>query len=181
MARPKKNGVEQPLDLKDDKLPLEAENAQQSKGNEVQQQENEQQPEAKEEFEVPFELESYAMHPIMSEDGSSFLILAPNDIEARQGRIFLKTGVIVKEGYRGLIVPTSDNAANGLPTETDYRLQHSDVISMQAASNREVKLVLNINDDTMIQEQTNFGSRSRNLVIPKGTPLAELMIFKLRK
>ena len=64
MARPKKNGVEQPLDLKDDKLPLEAENAQQSKGNEVQQQENEQQPEAKEEFEVPFELESYAMHPI---------------------------------------------------------------------------------------------------------------------
>jgi len=177
MARPKKNGVEQPLDLKDDKLPLEAENAQQSKGNEVQQQENEQQPEAKEEFEVPFELESYAMHPIMSEDGSSFLILAPNDIEARQGRMYLKTGIVIKDGYRGLIVPTNDNAAYGLRTESDYRLQHSDVISMQAAKN--MKLVLNINDDTMIQEQTNFGSRSRNLIIPKGTPLAELMIFKL--
>ena len=177
MTRPKKNGVEQPLDIQGDRLYLEAENAQQDQEKEAQQQENEQQQEAKEDFEVPFELESYAMHPIMSEDGSSFLILAPNDIETKKGRMHIMTGIILKDGYRGLIVPTSDNAANGLPTETDYRLLNSDVISMQAE--KKVKLVFNIGDDTSIIEQTSFGSHHRNLIIPKGTPLAELMIFKL--
>lgn len=173
MARPKKNEVEQPLNLEGDKLPIEGENAQEGAKNEAQQKTKEQE----EEVDIPFELESHGMMPVKSADGSSFLILAPNDIEARQGRMYLNTGIVIKDGYRGLIVPTSDNAVHGLPTETDYRLQHSDVISMQAG--KKLKLVLNINDDTMIQEQTNFGTRSRNLVIPKGTPLAELMIFKL--
>ena len=61
----------------------------------------------------------------------------------------------------------------------DGRKILSDVISTQVGEKEEVRLVLSINDETMIQEQTNFGSRSRNLIIPKGTPLAILVIFKL--
>lgn len=173
MSRPKKNGVEQPLNLEGDKLPMEGENAQQNQENQGQQETAEQE----QEIEIPIEVESWAKLPLASGDMMSYLILASNDIEARKGRMYLDTGIILKDGYRGLIVPTNDNAAHGLPTETDYRLEHSDVISMQAA--KKVKLVIEINDETMMQEQTSFGSRSRNLVIPEGTPLAELMIFKL--
>ena len=88
-------------------------------------------------------------------------------------------GITLREGYRGLIVPIQANALYGIPTESDYRLQHSDVISTQVGEEEEVRLVLSINDETMIQEQTNFGSRSRNIIIPKGTPLAVLMILKM--
>ena len=88
-------------------------------------------------------------------------------------------GITLRDGYSGLIIPITDNAIYGLPTESDYRLQHSDVISTQVGKEEEVMLVLSINDETMIQEQTNFGSRSRNLIIPKGTPLAVLMILKM--
>ena len=49
----------------------------------------------------------------------------------------------------------------------------------EAEEGKEIRLVLSINDETMIHEQTSFGSHSRNLFIPKRTPLAEIMIFKL--
>lgn len=172
MARPKKNEAEQPLNLEGVQMPIENENAQQNANNAAEASEEQQ-------MMPPIELESYGEMPLASADMMSFLILAPADIEARKGRIYLKTGIIIKDGYRGLVLPTSDNAAYGLKTETDYRLVNSDVIPMQAPRGKDVKIVLNINDDTMIQEQTNFGTRSRNLVIPKGTPLAELMLFKL--
>lgn len=177
MARPKKNGVEQPLNLDGDNMLMENENAQQSQENAAQQQSEEQVEEFNED-EAPFEVEGLQPDPEVNTNGS-FIICAPKDIEARKGRIEVVTGITLKEGYRGLIVPISDNALFGLPTESDYRLQHSDVISTQVGEKEEVKLVLSINDETMIQEQTNFGSRSRNLIIPKGSPLAVLMIFKL--
>lgn len=177
MARPKKNGVEQPLNLDGDNMLMENENAQQSQENAAQQQSEEQVEEFNED-EAPFEVEGLQPDPEVNTNGS-FIICAPKDIEARKGRIEVVTGITLKEGYRGLIVPISDNALFGLPTESDYRLQHSDVISTQVGEKEEVKLVLSINDETMIQEQTNFGSHSRNLIIPKGSPLAVLMIFKL--
>lgn len=178
MARPKKKGVEQPLNLDGDNMPMENENAQQSQENAAQQQGEEQVKEFEEENELPFEVEGLQTDPEVNTNGS-FTICAPQDIEARKGRMVIVTGIILKEGYRGLIIPITDNALFGLPTESDYRLQHSDVISTQVGEEEEVKLVLSINDETMIQEQTNFGSRSRNLIIPKGSPLAVLMIFKL--
>ena len=178
MARPKKKGVEQPLNLDGDNMPMENENAQQSQENAAQQQGEEQVKEFEEEDELPFEVEGLQTDPEFNTNGS-FTICAPQDIEARKGRMVIVTGIILKEGYRGLIIPITDNALFGLPTESDYRLQHSDVISTQVGEEEEVKLVLSINDETMIQEQTNFGSRSRNLIIPKGSPLAVLMIFKL--
>lgn len=175
MARPKKNGAEQPLNLDGNNMPMENENAQQSQENVAQQQSEEQVEENEKEYELPFEIEDGVPFPI--DDNGSFIIYAPTDIETRKGRIPVKMGITLKEGYRGLIVPVTANAIYGLPTESDYRLQHSDVISTQVGE--EVRLVLSINDETMIQEQTNFGSRSRNLIIPKGTPLAILVIFKL--
>lgn len=178
MARPKKNGVEQPLNLDGNKMPMENENAQQSQENAAQQQGEEQVEEFEEEDELPFEVEGLQLDPEVNTNGS-FIICAPKDIEARKGRIEVVTGITLKEGYRGLIVPITFNALHGLPTESDYRLQHSDVISTQVGEKEMVRLVLSINDETMIQEQTNFGSRSRNLIVPKGAPLAILMIFKL--
>jgi hypothetical protein len=177
MARPKKNGAEQPLYLDGNNMPMENENAQQSQENTAQQQSEEQVEENEEEYELPFEIEDGVPFPI--DDNGSFVIYAPTDIETRKGRIPVKMGITLKEGYRGLIVPIEANALYGIPTESDYRLQHSDVISTQVGEEKKVMLVLSINDETMIQEQTNFGSRSRNLIIPKGAPLAILMIFKL--
>lgn len=177
MARPKKNGAEQPLNLDGNNMPMENENAQQSQENTAQQQSEEQVEENEKEYELPFEIEDGVPFPI--DDNGSFIIYAPTDIETRKGRIPVKMGITLKEGYRGLIVPIEANALYGIPTESDYRLQYSDVISTQVGEEKKVMLVLSINDETMIQEQTNFGSRSRNLIIPKGTPLAILMIFKL--
>ena len=177
MARPKKNGVEQPLNLDGNNMPMENENAKQSKENAAQQQSEEQVEENEKENELPFEIEDRVPSPI--DNNGSFIIYAPTDIETRKGRIPVKMGITLRDGYSGLIIPITDNAIYGLPTESDYRLQHSDVISTQVGEEEEVRLVLSINDETMIQEQTNFGSRSRNLIIPKGTPLAILVIFKL--
>ena len=177
MARPKKNGVEQPLNLDGNNMPMENENAQQSQENTAQQQSEERVKENDKENELPFEIEDGVPSPI--DNNGSFIIYAPTDIETHKGRIPVKMGITLREGYNGLIVPITDNAIYGLPTESDYRLQHSDVISTQVGEEEEVRLVLSINDETMIQEQTNFGSRSRNLIIPKGTPLAILIIFKL--
>lgn len=177
MGRPKKNGVEQPLNLDGNNMPMENENAQQSQENAAQQQNEEQVEENEKENELPFEIEDGVPSPI--DNNGSFIIYAPNDIETRKGRMEVVTGITLKEGYRGLIVPTTFNALHGLPTESDYRLQHSDVISTHVGEKEMVRLVLSINDETMIQEQTNFGSRSRYLIIPKGSPLAVLLIFKL--
>lgn len=177
MARPKKNGAEQPLNLDGNNMPMENENAQQSQENAAQQQSEKQVEENEEEYELPFEIEDGVPFPI--DDNGSFIIYAPTDIQTRKGRIPVNMGITLREGYRGLIVPIKANALYGIPTESDYRLQHSDVISMKVGEEEEVMLVLSINDETMIQEQTNFGSRSRNLIIPKGTPLAVLMVFKL--
>lgn len=177
MARPKKNGVEQPLNLDGNNMPMENENAQQSQENAPQQQSEEQDEENEKKDELPFKIEDGVPSPI--DNNGSLIIYAPTDIESRKGRIPVNMGITLREGYRGLIVPIIANAIYGLPTESHYRLQHSDVISTQVGEEEEVRLVLSINDETMIQEQTNFGSRSRNLIIPKGTPLAVLMIFKL--
>ena len=177
MARPKKNGAEQPLNLDGNNMPVENENGKKKKKNAAQQQSEEQVKKNEGKNELPFEIEDGVPSPI--DNNGSFIIYAPTDIETRKGRIPVKMGITLREGYRGLIVPITDNAIYGLPTESDYRLQHSDVISTQVGEKEKVKLVLSINDETMIQEQTNFGSRSRNLIIPKGTPLAILIIFKL--
>ena len=177
MARPKKNAVEQPLELNGDKLSTENNNTQQSQENAAQQESNGQVKES-EEDKLPLEVIDGVPLPIYNSN-NSFVIYAPNDIEAHKGKLLLKTGITLKNGYSGLITPIIENALQGIPTETDYRLQHSGVISTYVNEGEEIRLVLFINDETMIQEQTNFGSRTRNLIIPKGVPLATLIVYKL--
>lgn len=178
MARPKKTAVEQPLGLDGDKLLTENNNAQQSE-EKVAKQEGKEQAKDSVTNGLPFALKDDSiLYPTCSSDGS-FTIYAPADIETHEGRIVVDTGVILNEGYRGIILPVPDNAISGLPTESNYRLSNSDVIPLQAEEGKEIRLVLSINDETMIHEQTSFGSHSRNLFIPKRTPLAEIMIFKL--
>ena len=126
MARPKKNDVEQPLNLDGNNMPMENENAQQSQENAAQQQSEEQVEENEKENGLPFEIEDGVPSPI--DNNGSFIIYAPKDIEARKGRIEVVTGITLIKGYRGLVVPITYNALHGLPTESDYRLQHSDVI-----------------------------------------------------
>ena len=169
MSRPKKNEAEQPLILDDDKLPVGEEKAAENANNAAETESNQEA--------LPIEVVDGAIQPLPSADRMSFIILASNDIDTRQGRIDLQTGIVIKDGYRGLVLPTYDNAAHGLRTETDYRLQHSDVIPMHVE--KHVRVILNIADETLVQEQTAFGSHARNLRIPKGTPLAELVLLKL--
>ena len=170
MSRPKKNETEQPLILDDDKLPVGEEKAAENANNAAETESNQ-------EIILPIEVVDGAIQPLPSADRMSFIILASNDIDTRQGRIDLQTGIVIKDGYRGLVLPTYDNAAHGLRTETDYRLQHSDVIPMHVE--KHVRVIINVADETLVQEQTAFGSHARNLRIPKGTPLAELVLFKL--
>ena len=178
MSRPKKIAVEQPLRLDNDKLLEENNNSKQSE-EKAYKKEGKEQAEDSAKSDLPFTLKNDSiLYPTCCCDGS-FVIYAPSDIEAHKGRIVVDTGVILNQGYRGIILPVPANAISGIPTESDYRLSNSDVISLQAEEGKEIRLVLSINDETMIHEQTSFGSHSRNIFIPKRTPLAEIMIFKL--
>lgn len=178
MSRPKKIAVEQPLRLDNDKLLEENNNSKQSE-EKADKQEGKEQAEDSAKSDLPFTLKNDSiLYPTCCCD-DSFVIYAPSEIEAHKGRIVVDTGVVLNQGYRGIILPVPANAISGLPTESDYRLSNSDVISLQAEEGKEIRLVLSINDETMIHEQTSFGSHSRNIFIPKRTPLAEIMIFKL--
>ena len=115
MARPKKNGAEQPLNLDGNNMPVENENAQQSQENAAQQQSEEQVEENEEEYDLPFEIEDEVPSPI--DNNGSFIIYAPTDIETRKGRIPVKMGITLRDGYSGLIIPITENAVSGLPTE----------------------------------------------------------------
>lgn len=179
MGRPKKNADEQPLNLEGDKLFNEQQKAAESGENATQNENNEQlQEEAEENMEggLPFELGSYADIPLMDAEDNCFIISFSQDVELYEGRLMLKTGICIKDGWVGFISPTEDNAYNGLKAENGIRLTNSDVICMKASKN--VKIVLNIGDDVFIQEQTNFGTRPRRLKIPAHTPVAKLVLFK---
>lgn len=179
MGRPKKNADEQPLNLEGDKLFNEQQKAAESGENAAQNENNEQlQEEAEENMEggLPFELDSYADIPLMDAEDNCFIISFSQDVELYEGRLMLKTGICIKDGWVGFISPTEDNAYNGLKAENGIRLTNSDVICMKTSKN--VKIVLNIGDDVFIQEQTNFGTRPRRLKIPAHTPVAKLVLFK---
>lgn len=83
MARPKKNGVEQPLNLDGNNMPMENENAQQSQENAAQQQNEEQVEENEKENELPFEIEDGVPSPI--DNNGSFIIYAPMILKLVRG------------------------------------------------------------------------------------------------
>lgn len=174
MGRPKKNADEQPLNLEGDKLFNEQQKAAESGENVAQNENNEQLQEEIEEDVMPISLESWAEATL--DDDGAYIISYQQDVELYEGRLMLKTGIYIKDGWVGFISPIEDNAYNGLKTENGTRLTNSDVIGMKASKN--VKIVLNIGDNVFIQEQTNFGTRPRRLKIPAHTPVAKLVLFK---
>lgn len=123
---------------------------------------------------MPILLESWAEATL--DDDGAYIISFSQDVELYEGRLMLKTGINIKDGWVGFISPIEDNAYNGLKIENGIRLTNSDVIGMKASKN--VKIVLNINDAVFIQEQTSFGTRPRRLKIPAHTPVAKLVLFK---
>lgn len=173
MGRPKKNADEQPLNLEGDKLFNEQQKAAESGENANQNKNNEQLQEEVENV-MPISLESWAEATL--DDDGAYIISFSQDVELYEGRLLLKTGIYIKDGWVGFISPIEDNAYNGLKIENGMRLTNSDVIGMKASKN--VKIVLNVNDAVFIQEQTSFGTRPRRLKIPAHTPVAKLVLFK---
>lgn len=173
MGRPKKNADEQPLNLEGDKLFNEQQKAAESGENANQNKNNEQLQEEVENV-MPISLESWAEATL--DDDGAYIISFSQDVELYEGRLLLKTGIYIKDGWVGFISPIEDNAYNGLKIENGIRLTNSDVIGMKASKN--VKIVLNVNDAVFIQEQTSFGTRPRRLKIPAHTPVAKLVLFK---
>lgn len=84
MARPKKNGVEQPLNLDGNNMPMENENAQQSQENAAQQQSEEQVEVFEEEDELPFDVKDGVPLPFGINEGS-FTIYAPMILKPVRG------------------------------------------------------------------------------------------------
>lgn len=173
MGRPKKNADEQPSNLEGDKLFNEQQKAAESGENANQNKNNEQLQEEVENV-MPISLESWAEATL--DDDGAYIISFSQDVELYEGRLMLKTGIYIKDGWIGFISPIEDNAYNGLKIENGIRLTNSDVIGMKASKN--VKIVLNVNDAVFIQEQTSFGTRPRRLKIPAHTPVAKLVLFK---
>lgn len=173
MGRPKKNADEQPLNLEGDKLFNEQQKAAESGENANQNKNNEQLQEEVENV-MPISLESWAEATL--DDNGAYIISFSQDVELYEGRLMLKTGIYIKDGWIGFISPIEDNAYNGLKIENGIRFTNSDVIGMKASKN--VKIVLNVNDAVFIQEQTSFGTRPRRLKIPAHTPVAKLVLFK---
>ncbi len=157
-----------PINTEGDKPSLSEGNAQQSASNAAETQE--------EQTLSLIEVADWAAQPSISADMSTLGIVAPSDIEVRKGRMYIDTGITVKDGYSGLIFPTPLNAAYGIETSVGYRMMHSDVIPTKVYG--KVKLVLNIEDETSVRVCTASSTRFCNLVIPKGAPLAELVLFK---
>lgn len=168
MGRPRKNGIESPQITEGDKLSINDENAPNSTSIACQTQ--------RERIMLPISIEQWAESSIMGIDVSSLLIMAPVDIEVKKGRMYIDTGININDEYYGLVFPTSLNAAYGIETSVGYRMMHSDIIPMKV-QNR-VKLVLNVEDETSVRVCTASSTRFRNLIIPKGAPLATLVLFK---
>lgn len=173
MGRPKKNADEQPLNLEGDKLFNEQQKVAES-GENTAHNENDEQLQEEVEYVMPISLESWAEATL--DDDGAYIISFSQDVELYEGRLLLKTGIYIKDGWVGFISPIQDNAYNGLKTENGTRLTNSDVICMKAS--KKVKIVLNISDNVFIREQTNFGTRPRRLKIPAHTPVAKLVLFK---
>ena len=173
MGRPKKNADEQPLNLEGDKLFNEQQKVAES-GENTAHNENDEQLQEEVEYVMPISLESWAEATL--DDDGAYIISFSQDVELYEGRLMLKTGIYIKDGWIGFISPIEDNAYNGLKIENGIRLTNSDVIGMKASKN--VKIVLNVNDAVFIQEQTSFGTRPRRLKIPAHTPVAKLVLFK---
>ena len=104
-------------------------------------------------------------------------LIASEDVELHKGGVIVPT-VMKLTGYEGaIVVSTQDNAMHGLLVEDNKRLTSSFVVPMAVVTDSEASVVINVVDEVNILRQTQYGTRMDNLVIPKGTHIADLVIL----
>lgn len=104
-------------------------------------------------------------------------LIASEDVELHKGSVIVPT-VMKLTGYEGaIVVSTQDNAMHGLLVEDNKRLTSSFVVPMAVVTDSEASVVINVVDEVNILRQTQYGTRMDNLVIPKGTHIADLVIL----
>lgn len=105
-----------------------------------------------------------------------YLILCPQDVELKDGREVIKTGVTLKDGVRAIVLPTEDNALFGIKAENGIMLDRTDVEPMSVRG--EIRVCLHCDDDVLTSEVTPYGSTSRHVRLLAGTVLAQLIIIQ---
>lgn len=99
------------------------------------------------------------------------------DTALKQGRVNVPVLVNVQSKTGVLVTSTADNSINGLLVEGGRRLENSFVIPTTFVGDKEICVTLSVQDETSILRQTQFGTRMDNLIIPKGTHIANLVIL----
>lgn len=105
-------------------------------------------------------------------------LISNEDVVLHQGKVLVPTTEYVKDNTVAMVVSTQDNAVNGLLVEDGKRLETASVVSMSVEAHTEIYVVININEDVSIVRQTQYGTRMDSLVLPSGTHVADLVIFK---
>lgn len=105
-------------------------------------------------------------------------LISNEDVVLHQGKVLVPTTEYVKDNTVAMVVSTQDNAVNGLLVEDGKRLETANVVSMSVEAHTEIYVVININEDVSIVRQTQYGTRMDSLVLPAGTHVADLVIFK---
>lgn len=98
------------------------------------------------------------------------------DVALVSGRIVVLTEAEVDNAVN-MVVSTEDNAKFGLLVEDGKRLENTYVVPMMvyASKKRNVEVVLDVRDDTQVLRLTQFGTRMDNIILPKGTHIADLI------
>ncbi len=104
-------------------------------------------------------------------------LAASEDTMLKKGRLVVPTEAVVEEGNDALVVSTADNAINGLLVEGGIRLEETHVISVHYEANAKVNVALYVCDETTILRNTPYGTKMDNLCIPKGTHIADMILF----
>lgn len=104
-----------------------------------------------------------------------YIIICPQDVELKDGRVVINTGVTLKDGVRAIVLPTVDNALFGIKAENGIMLERTDVVPMSVRG--EIRVCLHCDDDVLTSEVTPYGSTSRHVRLLAGTVLAQLTII----
>lgn len=104
-------------------------------------------------------------------------LVASEDVVLHKGGVIVPTTHKIVNSKGAMIISTQDNATHGLLVEDGKRLASSFVVPMAVVTDSEACVVINIVDDVNILRQTQYGTRMDNLVIPKGTHIADLVIL----
>lgn len=104
-------------------------------------------------------------------------LIASEDVSLHKGGVIVPTTHKIANCKGAMIVSTQDNATHGLLVEDNKRLTSSFVVPMAVVTDSEASVVINVVDEVNILRQTQYGTRMDNLVIPKGTHIADLVIL----